>query len=93
MYGVKKASFYKALKWEAEHPGRAWSGANIRLRGKITLLTDSMEEELQHWTALSQRQSGGVKKEAVCRVGFALMASDPEHYVGEPEWGGRLYTD
>jgi len=48
LYGVKKASFYKALKWEAEHPGRAWSGANIRLRGKITLLTDSMEEELQH---------------------------------------------
>ena len=80
LYGVKKASFYKALKWEAEHPGRAWSGANIRLRGKITLLTESMEEELQHWIALSQRQSGGVEKDVVCRVGFALMASDPEHY-------------
>ncbi len=76
LYGVKKASFYKALKWKAEHPGRAWSGANIRFRGKITLLTESMEEELQHWIALSQWQSGGVEKEAVCRVGFALMASD-----------------
>ncbi len=39
-----------------------------------------MEEELQHWIALSQRQPGGVEKEAVCRVGFALMASNPEHY-------------
>ncbi len=58
----------------------AWSGANIRLRGKITLLTESMEEEPQHWIALSQRQSGGVEKEAVCRVEFALMTSDPEHY-------------
>jgi hypothetical protein len=27
LYGVKKASFYKAIKWENEHPGRAWSGA------------------------------------------------------------------
>jgi hypothetical protein len=39
-----------------------------------------MEDELSHWIAISQRQSGGVEKDAVCRVGYALMASDPEHF-------------
>ena len=34
MYGVKKATFYHALQWEAKNPGQAWSGANIRMRGK-----------------------------------------------------------
>jgi hypothetical protein len=40
-----------------------------------------MENELNHWVTISQRTSGGVELDSVCRVGFALMASDPEHYA------------
>jgi hypothetical protein len=39
-----------------------------------------MESELLHWIAISQKHSGGVDHHAVCRVAFALMASDPEHH-------------
>jgi hypothetical protein len=80
-YGVKKASFYLALQWESKNPGQVWSGANIRMRGKMSLLTPTMEDKLSHWIAISQRQSGGVEKDAVCRVGYALMASDPHHFA------------
>ncbi len=43
MYGVPKASFYKARAWEVADPGKLWSGKNIRLRGKVALLTEAME--------------------------------------------------
>jgi hypothetical protein len=80
-YGVNKASFYHALQWEAKHPGCLWSGANFYRRGKIPLLTVSMEDQLAQWIAVTQRQSGGwVAAECVLRVAFALMRSDPEHY-------------
>jgi hypothetical protein len=58
-HGVAKASFYKARAWEAAHPGKLWSEHNIRLRGEVALLTDAMENELNHWVAISQRTSGG----------------------------------
>ncbi len=58
-----------------------WSGNNIRQRGKVALLTEEMENELNHWVAISQRTSGGVGQDSVCRVGYALMASDPVHYA------------
>jgi hypothetical protein len=81
-HGVAKASFYKARAWEAANPGKLWSGDNnIRLRGKVALLTHAMENELNHWVAISQRTSGGVELDSVCRVAFALMASDPDHYT------------
>jgi hypothetical protein len=80
-YGVAKASFWKSLAWEDKHPGKKWSGNNIRQRGKVALLTEEMENELNHWVAISQRTSGGVEQDSVCRVGFALMASDPVHYA------------
>ena len=51
------------------------------MRGKVALLTHEMESELNHWIAVSQRTSGGVEQDSVCRVAFALMASDPEHYT------------
>lgn len=73
-HGVAKASFYKARAWEAANPGKLWSGDNIRLRGKVALLTHAMENELNHWVAISQRTSGGVELDSVCRVAFALMA-------------------
>ena len=79
LYGVPKASFYKARAWEAAHPGLKWGSNNIRMRGKVGLLTADMETELNHWVAISQRTSGGVEQDSVCRVAFALMASDPEH--------------
>ena len=79
-HGVAKASFYKARAWEAANPGKLWSGDNIRFRGKVALLTQPMENELNHWVAISQRTSGGVELDSVCRVAFALMASDPDHY-------------
>ena len=80
-YGVAKASFYKSIAWEDRHPGMKWSGNNIRQRGKVALLTEEMENELNHWVAISQRTSGGVEQDSVCRVGYALMASDPAHYA------------
>jgi hypothetical protein len=40
MYGVAKASFYKARAWEVANPGKLWSGQNIRLHGKVALLTE-----------------------------------------------------
>jgi hypothetical protein len=80
LYGVPKASYYKARAWEAKHPGLKWGGNNIRMRGKVALLTVDMESELNHWIAISQRTSGGVEQDSVCRVAFALMASDSEHY-------------
>ncbi len=46
----------------------------------MSLLTYEMETEILHWIAVSQKQSGGVDGRAVCRVDFALMASNPEHY-------------
>ena len=55
-HGVAKASFYKARSWEAANPGKLWSGDNIRLRGKVGLLTHDMENELNHWVAISQRR-------------------------------------
>jgi hypothetical protein len=83
-YGVPNASFYKARAWEALHPGQRWSGNNIRLRGKVALLTHEMESELNHWVAVSQRTSGGVEQDSVCRVAFALMSSDHKEYL-KPE--------
>ena len=78
-YGVNKASFYHALQWEAKHPGCLWSGANFYRRGKIPLLTVSMEDQLAQWIAVTQRQAGGwVEAECVLRVAFALMRSDPD---------------
>ncbi len=77
---MAKARFYKARAWETNHPGLKWSGNNLRQRGKISLLTGEMESELNHWVAISQRTSGGFEQDSVCRVAFALMASDPEHY-------------
>ena len=47
-YGVAKASFWKSLAWEDKHPGQKWSGNNIRQRGKVALLTEEMENELNH---------------------------------------------
>jgi hypothetical protein len=79
-HNVPKTSFYDAIKWERENPGRKWDGDRIRQRGKISLLTYAMESELLHWIAISQKHSGGVDHHAVCRVAFALMASDPEHH-------------
>jgi hypothetical protein len=78
-HGVAKASFDKAVAWEDQHPGHKWSGSNIRQR--LNLLTEVMENELNHWVAISQRTSGRVEQDSVCRVGFALMASDPVHYA------------
>ena len=78
---VPKTSFYDAIKWEADNPGLKWDANRIRNRGKTSLLTLDMEQELLHWIALSQKLSGGVDLHAVCRVGFALMASDPEHHA------------
>ncbi len=46
----------------------------------MSLLTYDMETELLHWIAVSQNHSGGVDMHSVCRVAFALMASDPEHH-------------
>ncbi len=43
------------------------------------LLTEDMENELNHWVAISQRTSAGVEQDSVCRVAFASMASDPIH--------------
>jgi hypothetical protein len=79
---VAKASFYKARAWEAANPGnKLWSGDDIKLRGKVALLSHTMENELNHWVAISQRTSGGVELDSVCRVAFALMASDLDHYT------------
>jgi hypothetical protein len=61
--------------------GKNWDGDRIRQRGKISLLTYDMESELLHWIAISQKHSGGVDHQNVCRVAFALMASDPEHHA------------
>lgn len=80
LHNVPKTSFYDALKWEADNPTCKWDGDRIRQRGKVSLLTYEMETELMHWIAVSQKHSGGVDGRAVCRVGFALMASNPEHY-------------
>ena len=80
-YNVAKTSFYDAIKWERDHPAKKWDGDRIRQRGKISLLTLDMESELLHWIAISQKHSGGVDPHAVCRVAFALMASDPEHHA------------
>ena len=80
-YTVAKTSFYDAIKWERDHPGKKWDGDRIRQRGKFSLLTYDMESELLHWIAISQKHSGGVDHHAVCRVAFALMASDPEHHA------------
>ncbi len=80
-HGVAKVSFYKARAWEVANPGKRWSEDNIRLRGKVALLTHAMENELNHWVAISQLTSGGVELDNVCRVAFALMASDPDHYT------------
>jgi hypothetical protein len=80
IHKVPKTSFYDALKWEADNPTCKWDGDRIRQRGKVSLLTYEMETELLHWVAVSQKHSGGVDGRAVCRVGFALMASNPEHY-------------
>jgi hypothetical protein len=65
-HGVTKASFYKARAWEVANPGKLWSGDNIRLRGKVALLTHAMENELNQWVAISQRTSGGVELDSVC---------------------------
>ena len=81
MYGVKGATFYHALQWEAKNPGQAWSGANIRMRGKVSLLTPSMEDELSHWIAISQRQSGGVEKDAAGKGGADRNAFDESKIV------------
>ena len=80
-HNVAKTSFYDAIKWERDHPGNKWDGDRIRQRGKIALLTYEMESELLHWIAISQKHSGGVDHHSVCRVAFALMASDPEHHA------------
>jgi hypothetical protein len=77
---VAKVSFYKARAWEANHPGQKWGDNNIRQRGKVALLMGHMKSELNHWVAISQRTSGGVDQDSVCRVAFVLMASDSEHY-------------
>ncbi len=57
----------------------------MRARGKVSLLTYDMETELLHWIAVSQKHSGGVDMHSVCRVAFALMASDPEHHKNVKE--------
>ena len=77
--GASKRSFYKALAWEKENPGRRWDGPAIRQRGKESLLTDDMEEEMKHFVCISQKQSGGVSISQTCRAAFDLMSSDPEH--------------
>jgi hypothetical protein len=51
LYGVPKASYYKARAWEAKHPGLKWGSNNIRMRGKVALLTVDMESELNHIAA------------------------------------------
>ena len=80
IHKVAKTSFYDAIKWEADNPTQKWDGDRLRQRGKVSLLTYDMESELLHWIAVSQKHSGGVDGRAVCRVAFALMASNPEHY-------------
>ena len=77
---VPKVSFYDALKWELKNK-RAWDGSSMRDRGKTQLLSFDMEEELIHWAAVCQRQSGGVDVQTTCRVGFAMMTADPEHHA------------
>ena len=79
--GVPRMSFFRALKWEKEHPGQKWDGAAIRGRGKCTLLTADMEDEVKHYVCVSQMASGGVSMNQVCRVAFDVMASDPELYA------------
>jgi hypothetical protein len=80
IHKVPNTSFYNALKWEADNSTCKWDGDRIRQRGKVSLLTYEMETELLYWVAVSQKHSGGVDGRAVCRVGFALMASNLEHY-------------
>ena len=80
-FGVSKSSFYHAIKWEKDNPGKKWGCEVIRSRGKTTLLTPDMEAELHHWIALSQRYNGGVDRDTCCRVAYSLMASDPEHFA------------
>jgi hypothetical protein len=80
-HNVAKTSFYDAIKWELNNPGCKWDGNRIRNRGKISLLTADMEGELLQWIALTQKLSGGVDQHSVCRVAFALMASDPQHHA------------
>jgi hypothetical protein len=70
-FGVFKSSFYHAIKWEKENPGKKWGCEVIRSRGKTTLLTPDTEAELHHWIALSQRFNGGVDRNTICRVPIA----------------------
>ena len=92
-FGISKSSFYYALNWEKNNPGKKWGAEVIRARGKVTLLTPEMETELFHWIALSQRSNGGVERETCCRVAYSLMASDPEHFAlvkkHHKEFGGK----
>ena len=80
IHKVAKRSFFDALAWQRDNK-KAWLGFRDRDRGKVTLLTDDMEEELLHWVAACQRTSGGVSLKSTCRAGFALMAGDPEHHA------------
>jgi hypothetical protein len=79
-HNVARTTFYDAINWEEQNPGKKWDGDRMRARGKVSLLTYDMETELLHWVAVSQKHSGGVDMHSVCRVAFALMASDPEHH-------------
>ena len=79
-HNVARTTFYDAINWEEKNPGQKWDGDRMRARGKVSLLTYDMETELLNWVAVSQKHSGGVDIHAVCRVAFALMASDPEHH-------------
>jgi hypothetical protein len=79
-HNVARTTFYDAINWEEKNPGQKWDGDRMRARGKVSLLTYDMETELLNWVAVSQKHSGGVDIHSVCRVAFALMASDPEHH-------------
>jgi hypothetical protein len=84
-HNVARTTFYDAINWEDKNPGKKWDEERMRARGKVSLLTYDMETELLHWIAVSQKHSGGVDMHSVCRVAFALMASDPEHHKNVKE--------
>ncbi len=85
-----RTTFYDAINWEEQNPGKKWDGDRLRARGKVSLLTYDMETELLHWVAVSQKHSGGVDMHSVCRVAFALMTSDQEHHKRVKEVHGPL---